>query len=149
AASGLLLLMAGGGIVYGIYRTDGLADRQQEISDQLYRARQLYELILDMESSQRGFLLTRDPSYLEPYERESGSVAATVASFDDPVHAGPEVQAAIIEIRQFAATKAAELAETIAFARAQRWDDAVDRQGKPRAARHAGVSYPVAAARGP
>lgn len=125
AASGLLLLMAGGGVVYGIYRTDGLADRQQEISDQLFRARQLYEMILDMESSQRGFLLTRDPSYLEPYNRASGSVAETVAGFDDRVHAGPDVQAAILEIRQFAAAKAGELAETITFARAGRWDEAV------------------------
>jgi signal transduction histidine kinase len=86
---------------------------------------QVEAAILDAETGQRGFLLTGQASYLEPYERSRGAIdqainALAVATADDVVQQG-----AIIKLRPLVDEKLRELQETIDLKQAGRGGEAL------------------------
>src|SRR5262249_19355669 len=87
--------------------------------------RQVYETLLDMESSQRGYLLTGDPGYLDPYLRDAASIEKTVATFERLYQNDPQNAAIVADILHLVRDKQAELAETIALARGGHRDAAM------------------------
>jgi two-component system, chemotaxis family, sensor kinase CheA len=104
AACGFLLIIAGAAVVFGIHRTDELADHQEYIGDKLFGVRQVFETLLSMESSQRGFLLTGNAAYLEPYQQDSARLDGTIANFENLYRSDPAASDMVAEIRLLART---------------------------------------------
>ncbi len=117
AACGFLLIIAGAAVVFGIHRTDELGDHQEYIGDKLFGVRQVFETLLSMESSQRGFLLTGNAAYLEPYQQDSARLDGTIANFENLYRSDPAASDMVAEIRELARRKQAELAQTVDLAR--------------------------------
>jgi methyl-accepting chemotaxis protein len=78
----------------------------------------------DVETGQRGFLLTGEERYLEPYDQGLKVIDGDIQELREFTADNPRQQARIAALQPVAASKLAELAETIALRR----------QGKERAA---------------
>lgn len=89
------------------------------------QARDLTQALVDAESGQRGYLLTQDAAYLEPYEDAVNSIDTTfqallVLTQDDPVK-----RARISALAEAIEQKRAEMATTIVMASTNRLDEAL------------------------
>ena len=73
----------------------------------------LLSLAQDAETGQRGYLLTGEKTYLQPYQQALGSLPALLARVDDMFPAGSDRARQVVGIRDALARKQAELAETI------------------------------------
>ncbi|GGF69962.1 two-component system sensor histidine kinase/response regulator [Azorhizobium oxalatiphilum] len=73
----------------------------------------------DAETGQRGFVLTNDESYLQPYSRAVGLLPGRLDSISELLQADPLLRARVDVLRQHVEAKLAELAETIALRRAR------------------------------
>ena len=109
-----------------------LAWRDIQATEAVVEARQarragtlVLQAILDAETRQRGFLLTRDPAYLKGYD---DSKAEYVSLMDDlRAHlpsSGPRAELGAA-VGRIGAEKLAELDRTVALGRAGRFDDAL------------------------
>jgi PAS domain S-box-containing protein len=90
----------------------------------LYELQQTETLLLDAETGQRGYLLTGDPSYLDPYDRAITQVDGHIANLARITPDNPAEQANAAQLGIFAHKKLAELTETIALYRAGKADQA-------------------------
>lgn len=81
--------------------------------------------MLDAETGQRGFLLTGDDRYLEPYERGRANALPDLANIQSLVEGNAEQRARVERLRQLADRKLQELDETARLMRANRRDEAV------------------------
>jgi len=106
-----------------------LTARVSDHSDEVVRARNtrllsatLLSLLQDMETGQRGYLLTHDPRYLEPYEHAKPQVDETLGRLEEMIESDPSGPAEARELRETVSAKIAELSETLA--RANAGDDA-------------------------
>ena len=120
-----LLIFACAAVVLAVNRTNELADAQEYVGDKLYGVRQVYETLQGMESSQRGYLLTGDVAYLDPYLRASTKIDAAIATFERLYQGDDDARPIVAEILQLARGKQTELANTIALARAGQRDAAL------------------------
>jgi len=105
----------------GLSDSEAAADRSRELQLQV---KDVYSAVLSLETSQRGYLLTLERSYLDPYlqalarlDEELGPLSAQAA-----VH--PEQSAEIARLRKLIGDKRAEVARTIALADTQGVDAA-------------------------
>ena len=78
----------------------------------------------DTETGQRGFLLTGEPTYLEPYETGIGQVAAAVRSIRE-LTANPAQHALLDTLDPLIVAKLAELQQTIELRRTEGLDAAL------------------------
>src|SRR5579863_483421 len=117
AACGLLLLVAGAAVVLGVQRINDFEASQEYVGDKLFGVRQVYETLMSMESSQRGYLLTGDPAYLQPYLRDSGKFDGFIATFERLYRDDTQNAAIASQIRALALEKQTELAQTIELVR--------------------------------
>ncbi len=81
--------------------------------------------IKDAETGQRGYLLTGEDSYLEPYDSAVATTPRQLATLRELVRDSPEQLGRVEEIDALLAQKYAELAQTIALRRAGRVDEAL------------------------
>lgn len=125
AACAVLLLLAGAAVVFGVQRINDFASRQEYVGDKLFGVRQVYETLLAMESSQRGFVLTGDPSYLQPYQRDSAQLPGVIAAFERLYRDDASSAATVAEIRALSREKVAELAETVQLEQSGQHDAAL------------------------
>jgi diguanylate cyclase (GGDEF)-like protein len=125
AVCAVLLLLAGAAGVFGVQQINDLAFRQEHVGDKLYSVRQLFETLQAMESSQRGFLLTGDVSYLQPYLHDSGELDGIIATFEKLYQDDSGSAATVAEIRDLAHEKQTELAQTVDLARGGQLDAAL------------------------
>ena len=125
AACAVLLLLASAAVVFGVQRINDLASRQEYVGDKLFGVRQVYETLQGMESSQRGFLLTGDASYLAPYLRDSDQLDGIIARFEQLFRDDSDSSAAVAEIVTLAHEKQAELAQTVDLTRKGQLDAAL------------------------
>jgi CHASE3 domain sensor protein len=97
--------------------------RTHEILEHLTRA---LSLVKDAETGQRGFVLTGDPAYLEPYENAVRDMDATMADLRSLTsESGTEEVALVAEARGLVDTKLAELKQTVDLRRTQGFDAAL------------------------
>ncbi len=71
----------------------------------------------DAETGQRGFLITGEQSYLEPYERGRTRVQWLLARLDELTRDDPELRQSIEQLRPLVAGKLVELEHTVALRR--------------------------------
>jgi len=85
--------------------------------DIITKLNNLHLSVLSAESGQRGYLLTNDELYLEPYQEALQQVRAQVVDVKTIQSEMPEQQHRINEIIRLSEAKIAELAETVELAR--------------------------------
>lgn len=129
----VLLLLAGFIAVFAIVATAiWLADRNNSSADDLIDALtarresfRIMNLLLDAETGQRGYLLTRDEAYLEPYRDALTRLDPEVAALRGVAGKQPQYAADIDALVVGIDGKIAELSETIELMQAGRDEEAL------------------------
>jgi CheY-like chemotaxis protein/CHASE3 domain sensor protein len=93
------------------------ADRVTHTLQVLEQVEALLSAVKDAETGQRGYLLSGEESYLEPYTSARGSYPGMLASVRSLVSENPEQQRRLGTIEQLITEKMTELEQTIALAR--------------------------------
>lgn len=88
------------------------------------QARELTIALTEAESSQRGYLLTRDESYLDPYRRAATSIESRLLSLIAVTQDDPAQAARVGSIARDVAEKSAEMARTGELVESQRTAEA-------------------------
>jgi signal transduction histidine kinase len=101
AASVLLALVVGGAFTVLLLTIDDLradAQRNSHSQDVLIAANRLERLVLDLETGERGFILTGQPQFLQPWETARAAFPGLADELQDLVSGDPEKarQAALI-----------------------------------------------------
>ena len=125
----LIGLLALGGIVgtslWLVERSQAYFDAVVEARDTRTAAVDLRTALQDAETGQRGFLLTQNEAYLEPYEAALKIVAERYDVLAAALVASPESTAPLATLRADIDFKLAEMANTIELARTGRLDEAL------------------------
>ena len=129
----LLLLLAGALVLAAIIVTSlWLAGRTQSFSDAVMQAREvrsaaadLRSAVQDAETGQRGFLLTQNAAYLDPYTAGRTQVDAGLARLRTLLAADPSALGSIDGLQRLLHDKLAELARTIDLARSGQHEEAL------------------------
>ncbi len=122
----LILIVVAGSSVWLSERTrDNAADLQEAQSIRTRTSRAI-ALLLDAETGQRGFLLTQDPKYLEPYEAARRQIEPDIERLKELHRADPDQQKVLEHLSGTVAEKLGELDETIALAQAGNLARAID-----------------------
>jgi two-component sensor histidine kinase/CHASE3 domain sensor protein len=119
-----LVVLAAGAALVLVQGIDGQIRDVLHTYEVRNQARELTISLSEAESSQRGYLLTRDQGYIEPYRRAATSVqtrllSLTAVTRDDPVQAER-----VSGIGQDIMVKTAEMDQTIALIEADRGAEA-------------------------
>ncbi len=93
-----------------LHETSAAVDHSDAIIDALD---QLYSAVQAAETGQRGYLLTHEKKYLEPYQEAEGVIDERLARIDELTQHDPAQQADFPDLRKAVKSKRAELAETI------------------------------------
>jgi PAS domain S-box-containing protein len=91
---------------------------QADVRDSLETINSLNRIqseLLDAETGQRGYVLTGDPSYLEPYNRAAPNLLGDIRQLQQSPKAGVRDAAALATLYQVAEQKLAELQQVIAL----------------------------------
>lgn len=120
----LLVVFAIGAALVLVQSVNRQVDDVLHTYDVRNQARELTIALTEAESSQRGYMLTRDPSYLATYRAAADTIGARVqalveATEDDPVQA-KRVQSIVGEIH----VKTAEMARSVNLVASQRDQEA-------------------------
>jgi diguanylate cyclase (GGDEF)-like protein len=84
----------------------------QRVAERERAYARLFSLLKDAETGQRGYIITGDKAYLEPYATARGSMPAALAELSSSVD-GAEEAALMREIAALSGDKLSELADTI------------------------------------
>jgi len=122
----LILIVVAGSSVWLSERTRENAADVQEAQSIRTRTSRVLALLLDAETGQRGFLLTQDPRYLEPYEVARRQIGPDIERLKQLEHAAPEQEKLLDELSGTVSDKFAELDRTIALAQAGNVAAAID-----------------------
>jgi PAS domain S-box-containing protein len=129
----LLLILTGGlvltlGIAVYSYRAaveyqklTGAVDHTYQVKSQLSS---ILSLLLDAETGQRGYLLTDDPQYLEPYKEASSEIDGRLDRLSNLTIDNPTQWPRISALRRLEQEELAELQRTIQLDKAGRDDEA-------------------------
>jgi signal transduction histidine kinase/DNA-binding response OmpR family regulator/CHASE3 domain sensor protein len=119
-AVALVFFIVGGGVIYHNLATLW-ADNQDVIHSHkvIVALDELLSTAEDAETGQRGFLLTNDPKYLDPYNEARSTLAAKVDAIAELTLDNPKLQVAIAAVRRHVEAKVAELEKTIELQRTQ------------------------------
>jgi signal transduction histidine kinase len=99
---------------FGRLRLVAAEDDVRRAQVQLARVVDLYQLVMNAESGNRGYLLTGDTSYLEPFHRAHGRIAILSRELAETYKGrDPRVGAAIRELGVVAARRMAQMEESV------------------------------------
>jgi len=129
----VVLLLAGLAALVGIVGTSfWLVERADSYFTEVLQARDartsavaLRNSLQEMETGQRGFLLTGDEKYLEPYDAAYGKVLPDFERLDAVLKPYPQATEVMQRMRGTIETKMAELDETVRLRREGRVQEAV------------------------
>ncbi len=106
------------------YFTDNALEARQSAAQSvthtmqvLERAQQLLTTVADAETGQRGFLLTNEDRYLEPYTKAGAELQGQLQDLSSLTADNPEQRARLDELSQIIKRKMDELAQTVALTR--------------------------------
>ncbi|WP_193335158.1 sensor histidine kinase [Devosia beringensis] len=129
-----LLLLVGFLALAGILGTTiWLVERSQVYFNEVVEARDartttvdLRTALQDAETGQRGFIITGEESYLEPYQAASDTIEARLADLERVLLPYPQAAEPMAKLREDIALKLAEMAQTIDLMRAGQREAATD-----------------------
>lgn len=119
----LIVLLVGGASYRSITDLLDTSKRLSRTQDIISRLQTLQQLLTDAETGQRGYLLTGQESYLQPYHEAIASYDQDLAALRVLLAGEPEQQQ-LDALKPLAAAKFAELDETIHLRRTQGFDAA-------------------------
>jgi methyl-accepting chemotaxis protein len=125
-AVGPIILLIVGWIAYS--NTESLVEtlsQRGHTYQVLQQAEALGKLLVDAETGQRGYLLTGDDRYLDPYRNAVSSVNGALAALGELTIDNPHQQARVQTLKDLVRQKLDELAETITLRRDKGMDAAV------------------------
>lgn len=85
----------------------------------------LMSLVQDAEIGQRGYLLTRDSAYLEPYTRAQAQLERRLSGFAEAAKGDAEIGAILAPLTDMLRQKLAELGQTVEMGRRGDWSAAL------------------------
>ncbi|RDE09989.1 sensor histidine kinase [Pelagibacterium lacus] len=106
-----------GTAIWLVERTQGHFEAVVEARETRQAAVDLRNLLQDAQSGQRGYLLTLDEAYLEPYGAAIGAIDAAYERVEGVLAPYPQTEQSVRGLRADIDAKLTELAETIALAR--------------------------------
>ncbi|HEX4505322.1 MAG TPA: CHASE3 domain-containing protein, partial [Alphaproteobacteria bacterium] len=119
-ATVLIFFLVSGGVAYRNVTTLRDDNRQIVHSHEVIVALDnLLSSVKDAETGQRGYLLTNEPKYLEPYNTALADITSRLDDIAELTRDNPRQQARIAPLRQHVDAKLAELKETIDLRRTQ------------------------------
>lgn len=131
--SALLLVIGLFALLAIIGTTIWLVERSQEYFDQSTQARQMRTSVSSLrtsmvisEASQRGYLLTHDARYLEPYDEYRPRIPRLYTAMVDALSSNPEFKDRVEQLKAVVDAKVSEMDETIALSKAGRSDQALE-----------------------
>jgi signal transduction histidine kinase len=124
-AGGLLLVAMVAGVVLFTVLSEQRTARQTQVFESGLRLNLLAATISDLETSQRGYLLTQDRRYLEPYQAVAASVLERIRTLGQVASDDAAQRADFDRLRTLIPQKLAEMQRTIDLANAGRLADAV------------------------
>jgi PAS domain S-box-containing protein len=95
-----------------LYETAGQVTHTHAVLEALA---ELLSTAKDAETGQRGFVITGDLEYLQPYHVAEGTIASWIRQIDTLTRDNPRMQAELPELRRVVANKLDELRETVAL----------------------------------
>ncbi len=124
--AGLLALFAiVGGTIWLVERTQVYFEEVVEARDARVATTALRTAMQDVETGQRGFIITRNEAYLEPYEDARRLVVPALEQFSASLAPYPQYAEPLARVRESIVLKLEELDTTIALVRDGRIDEAV------------------------
>jgi methyl-accepting chemotaxis protein len=123
--AGILLVTIAVGVT-NKFITDQLIDAKEWVVhtyEVLGDLEKLRSLLTDAETGQRGFLLTQQDSYLEPYTQALQDIDTTIEALGQQIADNPEQVSRLDELDSVIDRKLAELAQTIRLQRAGRREE--------------------------
>jgi PAS domain S-box-containing protein len=94
----------------GYDRLNDQVQRNHEVKEELSA---VLRLVVDAETGQRGYLITGDPVYLEPYQEATSQIDARLARLDRLTKTGAPQQQKMSELRRIEKEELAVLQQTI------------------------------------
>ena len=117
-AMGALALVLG--LAYADWHQFQIASHDVQSTDATLRQLEIvFSTIKDAETGQRGFLLTENPVFLQPYTQARSKAAEQMATLRDYLAAQPSLQAEFADLQLIVKAKLAELQATIDLAQSQ------------------------------
>jgi len=126
AISGLIVLAAGIEVAIWSQEGEALAIREESVGNQMLVLRHTNEALVELESGQRGYLLTGDAAYLDFYNQSRRDLAVALAELDKAFAAEPQRGADIAEVTRLARAKEDEAARSVRLRLEGRHTEAVD-----------------------
>ncbi len=105
-----------------IQTTDGLVESR----DQARAIREVRALLVDAETGQRGYLLTGEERYLEPYRRALQDLDSHISALHQRLRDESEERAQLARVEPLIRDKLTEMAETIRVRQQQGMDAAIE-----------------------
>jgi diguanylate cyclase (GGDEF)-like protein len=94
-------------------QVEALRDAQEAISGQLFQLRTVMDAVVDTETGQRGYLLTGEDEYLQPYRSGRQNLDIGLGRLKEMSRADPAILSNIAELEDNVRAKEAELARTV------------------------------------
>ena len=129
----LIVVVIAAGWLINLQENDaGLARHTLEVQNSIART---FSLLQDAESGQRGYLLTGEQAYLEPFTRADAQIDRELEKLGRLVGGDPEQQQSVLTLRSIADDKRAELRRTVELRRSGNGDAALSilREGSGKA----------------
>lgn len=99
----------------------------RQTTDVQFRIARVFSLFQDAETGQRGYVITGEESYLEPFRRAAASIAAEIDGLQVATADNEAQQRAVASLRELAELKLNELRQVIDLKRAGQSEQAVAR----------------------
>jgi len=126
AAVGLVILpIVAAGIAWLAISVDRTTMASRQLLDWREAGFQIMNALQDAETGQRGYLLTNDKAYLEPYETALERIPTRLQALRELTPDQPPRQASIAELEALIESKLSELKETVELQEQGRRDEAV------------------------
>jgi diguanylate cyclase (GGDEF)-like protein len=113
AVSGLIVLAAGVEVAIWSRQGEALAKQEESVGKQMLVLRHTNEALVELESGQRGYLLTGDGTYLDFYNQARRDLAVALTALDKEFAADTQRSADIAEVTRLARAKEDEAARSV------------------------------------
>ncbi|MDF1812615.1 MAG: CHASE3 domain-containing protein [Verrucomicrobiales bacterium] len=115
-----IIILLGAGVWYAARSEKFVAESISNMAadrERVVELRRLLSAVMDMETGQRGYIITGEPDYLEPYEQGGRNLEEIIAELEPWLNASPQLTDKWQETHRLIEKKTANLAEGIRIRR--------------------------------
>ncbi|UVC09753.1 CHASE3 domain-containing protein [Rhizobium sp. TH2] len=126
AAGALLLIAIIGSTLYLVYQTQSYAEGAITSRRVRSTAADLLLTVQKAETSQRGYLLTSDMTFIDSYRQASADMISKELIFEEAISSNPFIKVDLPQFQKLVTSKVSELQQTIELSESGRRDEAMD-----------------------